>query len=130
MDSVLHSSIVRLRTGQQEEVLHVDDVIARFIVTKTSWRGRYRRVFAVTRTALITQHPDDLAVTNTYRFVGDSDLVDVRLGGGSGHDQEFILTVRADAKVVLTCPQRTRDAARQIPLQSLGPASFPIALVA
>lgn len=42
--------------------------LGRFAVTKHSWRGRYRRLLAVTPEALVTQHPDTLAVTNVWRY--------------------------------------------------------------
>ena len=42
--------------------------LGRFAVTKHSWRGRYRRLLAVTPAAIVTQHPDTLAVTNVWRY--------------------------------------------------------------
>lgn len=99
MDSVLHSSFMRRGVRQTEEPLAVDDLVARFMVTKASWRGRYRRIMAVTRTAITTQHPDDLVVTNTYNFLGDSDVDQISIGGGSEDEQEIILSVRPDQKV-------------------------------
>ncbi len=97
VDTLLHSSF--LRRGSPPDEALPPDVVARFLVTKTSWRGRYRRVLAVTPTAILTQHPDDLAITNTWAFVGDSDLDDAAPGSGAGEDQELVLYVRKDAWV-------------------------------
>lgn len=97
VDTLLHSSFLR-RGGPPDEALP-PDVVARFLVTKTSWRGRYRRVLAVTPSAVVTQHPDDLAITNTWSFVGDSDVDDIAPGGGAGEGQELVLSVRKDARV-------------------------------
>ncbi len=102
MDSVLHGSFLRRgpAIGQDDASSPLPEALARFMVTKASWRGRYRRVLAITPTAVVTQHPDDLAVTNSYSFVGAvSDLDDAAPGGGSGDDQELVLTVRSDARV-------------------------------
>ena len=54
--------------------------LGRFCVTKHSWRGRYRRLLAVTPTSLVTQHPDTLAVTNVWRY----SLLSSSNGGSGG----------------------------------------------
>ena len=97
VDALLHKQFLR-RGGPPDDALP-PDVVARFLVTKTSWRGRYRRVLAITPSAIVTQHPDDLAITNTWSFVGDSDVDDIAPGGGAGEDQELVLSVRNDARV-------------------------------
>lgn len=78
--------------------------LGRFAVTKRSWRGRYRRLLSVTPTALVTQQPDTLAVTNVWRFSGDDpDVEGVAVGPaappGAPGELELTLTVRSDAKV-------------------------------
>jgi hypothetical protein len=59
---------------------------------------------------VLTQHPDNMAITNTYSFVGDSDVDDVVPGGGTPEEQEFVLSARGDKKVGLlthqTCTRR------------------------
>ena len=80
-------------------------------VTKASWRGRYRRLLSVTPGALVTQHPDTLAVTNVWSFVGGDPDIEAcgpaglpvpaggGAGGGAGAELEFTLSARSDAKV-------------------------------
>lgn len=105
MDSVLHSSFLRrgVTAGGDDGGAPLPEVLARFMVTKASWRGRYRRVLAVTPTAVVTQHPDDLAVTNSYTFASEagevSNLDDAGPVGGTGDEQEFVLNVRSDPRV-------------------------------
>jgi len=75
------------------------DCIARYVVVKHSWRGKYKRIVCITPTALYTQNPEGrLVLTNSYVFAagGDSDIESVALGGD---DQEFTLGARQDGKV-------------------------------
>lgn len=49
------------------------DCIARYVVVKHSWRGKYRRIVCITPSALYTQNPEGrLVVTNSYVFAGVS----------------------------------------------------------
>lgn len=78
--------------------------LGRFAVTKRSWRGRYRRLLSVTPTALVTQQPDTLAITNVWRFSGDDpDVESVTVGAaappGAAGEHELTLSARSDAKV-------------------------------
>mmetsp|Transcript_48085 Transcript_48085/g.121362 ORF Transcript_48085/g.121362 Transcript_48085/m.121362 type:complete len:1147 (+) Transcript_48085:107-3547(+) len=90
-----------------------DDCLARYMCTKHSWRGKYRRVFCVLPGCIITQHPDTLAVTNTYAFLEESDLENIGIGGDVGDEQEFTLFARQDKKqakfkpIKFTCKCRT-----------------------
>jgi DnaJ family protein C protein 13 len=68
--------------------------------TKHSWRGKYRRVFCITPGAVITQHPDTLAVTNTYAFLEESDVENILVGGNIGDEQDFTLNARQEKKVL------------------------------
>lgn len=75
------------------------DCVARFLCTKHSWRGKYRRVMCITPTAIITQHIDTLAITNTWSFVGDSDVDGITVPPLSdAEEQEFTITARQDRK--------------------------------
>lgn len=50
---------------------------ARFLVQKIStWKGRYERIFAITKTDLVNLDPSNWKVTNTWDFAG---AVQVRL---------------------------------------------------
>jgi DnaJ family protein C protein 13 len=73
------------------------DCLARYNCIKHSWRGRLRRVFCITPTAVHTQNPDKtLVLTNSYTFVDDSDLESVSIGSD---EFEFTISVRQDKRV-------------------------------
>ena len=84
---------------RQQDPQTPPDCVGRFLVTKHSWRGRYRRFMCVTPNAVITQHPDNLAITNTYAFVGESDIDAITIGASDPEEQEFTLSARSDRKV-------------------------------
>ncbi len=72
----------------------------RFLATKLSWRGSYRRLVCITPTHLLTLYPDTLAVTNSWAYAGDHDLAGVEVGGEHGADGGvFTLHFRRDKKV-------------------------------
>jgi hypothetical protein len=87
--------IQRLRKHTEES--HTE-CAARFVVTKLSWRGSYRRVLAITASAVVTQFPDSLAVTNSWAFAGDHDLAGVEVGGEHADGGVFVLQLRRDKK--------------------------------
>ena len=47
------------------------EFLARFLVTKLSWRGNYRRILGISSTSIVTIHPETLVVTNAWSFAGD-----------------------------------------------------------
>lgn len=49
----------------------------RCFATKHSWRGRYRRIFCVTASAIVTLDPSTLASTNTYDLLSEFESVSV-----------------------------------------------------
>lgn len=59
-------------------------VMARFVVTKMSWRGSYRRIMVITRDAIVTCHPDTMSVTNVWML--DRDLLSVAPNGPNSQD--------------------------------------------
>jgi DNAJ protein RME-8 N-terminal len=75
------------------------DCIGRFLVTKHSWRGKYRRIFCITPSVIVTQHPDTLSITNTWTFLGDPDIDNVGVGGSTGDERDFSISARKDKKV-------------------------------
>ncbi|KAG2494521.1 hypothetical protein HYH03_007288 [Edaphochlamys debaryana] len=93
-----------------------DNTLARYVVTKHSWRGRYRRIMCILPDAIVTQNPDSgMAVTNAYSFGGDADIdgILVGLGGGGEADGEFTISARQDKKskykpLKFTCSHRSR----------------------
>ena len=51
----------------------------------------------VTPTAVFTQHPESLSVTNSWSFVGDPDIDGVAVS--SSDPEEFTISARQDGKV-------------------------------
>lgn len=97
VDNLLHAATRRASSDGTAAV----NCLARFIVTKHSWRGKYRRVLCVTPTSLFTQHPENLQVTNIWSFVDDPDIDGVVIppeSEGTG-EHELVLSVRNDKKV-------------------------------
>lgn len=86
--------IGQMRRNQEAQT--PPDCVARFMCTKHSWRGKYRRIFCITPHALVTQHPDTLAITNSWSFVGEPDIDAV--GASDAEDKEFTISARQDAK--------------------------------
>ena len=80
------------------------DCIARFLCTKSSWRGKYRRIICITPTSVVTQYPDSQAVTNTWPFVGDSDIDGVGVTAADAEEPEFVLSARTDKRVAGPAP--------------------------
>lgn len=75
------------------------DCIARYLCTKASWRGKYRRVLCITSNCITTQHPDSLTITNKWDFTADTDIDGVSAPSSNADEQEFVLSVRQDKKV-------------------------------
>lgn len=73
--------------------------VARFVVTKLSWRGNYKRLLCITPSAVVTQYTDSLAVTNSWAYAGDHDLAGVEVGGEHAEGGVFTLHFRRDKKV-------------------------------
>ena len=93
VDHLLHQVKHKGDTELQQEYL------GRFLCTKSSWRGKYRRILGITATAVVTLYPDTLAVTNSWDFVNDFDLESAAVGASDAEEPEFILTARGDKKV-------------------------------
>eukprot|EP00882_Tetradesmus_deserticola_P004677 GHRQ01004930.1.p1 GENE.GHRQ01004930.1~~GHRQ01004930.1.p1 ORF type:complete len:129 (+),score=45.47 GHRQ01004930.1:377-763(+) len=85
------------------------DTLSRYVVTKHAWYKHYKRIFLVTPTAVHTQNPErTLVLTNSYSFVGDSDIESVSLGTD---EFEFVITARQDKRgkfkpLKFTCKHR------------------------
>ena len=77
--------------------------IARYVCTKISWRGKYRRILCVTPSEIVTFDPSTFKATNVYSLrAGDADVDGVQLGpggGGSEDEGEIIISARGDKKV-------------------------------
>lgn len=108
VDSLLHAGA----SGQSPT-----DAIARYLCTKHSWRGKYRRLLCITPTALVTVKPDNLVVTNSWQLDDDADIDSISIGSFQhGDEQEFTIQARQDKKVVpLMNPCDAPDHGRSIP---------------
>ncbi|KAL9242055.1 hypothetical protein vseg_016096 [Gypsophila vaccaria] len=73
------------------------EYVARYLVIKHSWRGRYKRILCLSNTAIITLDPNTLAVTNSYD-VGTAFEGAVPILGRDENSIEFSLSVRSDGK--------------------------------
>ena len=82
------------------------ECVSRYLCTKSSWRGRYRRVVCVTLSSVITQLPDNLAPTNVYNFTGDQEIETIQIvqSRGDVEELEFMLLVKQDRKVRTQSP--------------------------
>ncbi|KAG9152930.1 hypothetical protein Leryth_012550 [Lithospermum erythrorhizon] len=72
------------------------EYLARYLVVKHSWRGRYKRILCISSHTLITLDPGTLAVTNSYDvrtdYEGASPII------GRDESNEFNISVRTDGK--------------------------------
>ena len=90
VDSLLHAGA----SGQSPT-----DATARYLCTKHSWRGKYRRLLCITPTALVTLKPDSLVVTNTWQLDDDPDIDGITIGSFQlGDELEFSIQARQDKK--------------------------------
>ncbi len=84
---------------RKQEARKPTESVARFVVTKLSWRGNYKRILCITPSAIVTQYTDSLAVTNSWAYAGDHDLASIEVGGEHSEGGVFTLHFRRDKKV-------------------------------
>lgn len=72
--------------------------VASFLVTKHSWKGRYKRVFSVGTHGITTYNPDRLEVTNKWLY---ADVVTVASAkhSNSAANHDFMLVMTKNKKV-------------------------------
>lgn len=133
MSTAVDHLLQRLRTKKSQQKLPM--FLGRFLVTKQSWRGSYRRILCITHTSIITQFPESHAVTNTWSFVGDAELLSIEVGperpdgglvifhlkshkGLGGNDAKFICSDRTG---LLTVLYQAIGAASARGISNLGP---------
>jgi DnaJ family protein C protein 13 len=73
------------------------EYLARYMVVKHSWRGRYKRFLCISNSTLITLDPSTLSVTNTYDVASDFEGASPILGRDE-NSHEFNLSVRTDGR--------------------------------
>jgi DnaJ homolog subfamily C member 13 len=103
VDSLLH----RLRSHRER--FQPSEGSARFLVTKISWRGSYRRLLVITPSALVTLYPDSLAATNSWSFGDDGDIAGIDLAGDHAEGEVIVVRFRRDRRGL---PKETRFACR------------------
>lgn len=73
------------------------EYLARYMVVKHSWRGRYKRILCISNYTLVTLDPGTLSVTNSYDIGTDFEGASPILGRDES-STEFNLSVRTDGK--------------------------------
>ncbi|THF95516.1 hypothetical protein TEA_002078 [Camellia sinensis var. sinensis] len=77
--------------------LEEQEYLARYMVVKHSWRGRYKRILCISNLSIITLDPSTLSVTNSYDVGRDFESAAPILGRDE-NSMEFNLSVRTDGK--------------------------------
>ncbi|KAI4344059.1 hypothetical protein L6164_011333 [Bauhinia variegata] len=77
--------------------LEEPEYLARYMVVKHSWRGRYKRILCISSVAIITLDPSTLAVTNSYDVASDFEAAAPILGRDE-NSIEFSMNVRTDGR--------------------------------
>ncbi|XP_052199960.1 dnaJ homolog subfamily C GRV2 [Diospyros lotus] len=73
------------------------EYLARYMVVKHSWRGRYKRILCISNFSIITLDPSTLSVTNSYDVGSDFEGAAPILGRDDS-SQEFNISVRTDGR--------------------------------
>ncbi|KAL5975614.1 DnaJ subfamily C grv2 [Asimina triloba] len=73
------------------------EYLARYIVVKHSWRGRYKRILCISNSVIVTLDPSTLTVTNSYDVANDYEAAAPVLGRDES-SQEFTVSVRTDGR--------------------------------
>jgi DnaJ homolog subfamily C member 13 len=72
--------------------------VASFLVTKHSWKGKYKRVFSVGTHGITTYNPDRLEVTNKWVYADVVTLASAK-HSNSPTNHDFTLVMKKDKKV-------------------------------
>ncbi|XP_037713474.1 dnaJ homolog subfamily C member 13 isoform X1 [Drosophila subpulchrella] len=67
-----------------------------FLVTKHSWKGKYKRILSIGTAGISTYNPDRLDLTNRWSY---SDVVAAAPSKTSNIPNEFVLTIKKDKKL-------------------------------
>ncbi|KAK7832878.1 dnaj like protein subfamily c grv2 [Quercus suber] len=92
MDSSVHSSHSAPTLVEEPEYL------ARYLVIKHSWRGRYKRILCISSVSIITLDPNTLSVTNSYGVASDFEAA-APIIGRDDNSNEFNLSVECRGRV-------------------------------
>ncbi|XP_047308725.1 dnaJ homolog subfamily C GRV2-like [Impatiens glandulifera] len=77
--------------------LEEQEYLARYLVIKHSWRGRYKRILCISNNSIITLDPSTLSVTNSYDVGNDFEGA-IPILGRDDNSQEFNISVRTDGR--------------------------------
>ncbi|XP_011012557.1 PREDICTED: dnaJ homolog subfamily C GRV2 [Populus euphratica] len=94
MESTSSSSSSSISTPPLQEE---PEYLARYLVVKHSWRGRYKRILCISNVSIITLDPNTLSVTNSYDAGADFESASAIIGRDE-NSSEFNLSVRTDGK--------------------------------
>lgn len=71
--------------------------VACFLVTKHSWKGKYKRIFSIGSMGITTYNPNNLEVTNKWAY---ADFINVQpINRNQVGSHEFSITMRKERKV-------------------------------
>ncbi|CAN6324472.1 unnamed protein product [Urochloa humidicola] len=87
--SAAASAVVPAPAGPPEE----PEYLARYLVVKHSWRGRYRRILCIASSGVVTLDPTTLNLTNSYDAGSEFDQAEAVTA-----TDEFTLAVRSDGR--------------------------------
>uniref|UniRef100_A0A2P2LD97 DnaJ homolog subfamily C GRV2 isoform X2 n=1 Tax=Rhizophora mucronata TaxID=61149 RepID=A0A2P2LD97_RHIMU len=73
------------------------EYLARYLVVKHSWRGRYKRFLCLSNASIVTLDPNTLSVTNSYGVASDFEGASPIIGRDD-NSFEFNLSVRTEGK--------------------------------
>ncbi|KAL3839856.1 hypothetical protein ACJIZ3_024447 [Penstemon smallii] len=73
------------------------EYLARYMVTKHSWRGRYKRILCISNYTIITLDPNTLSVTNSYDVGTDFESASPIIGRDESSN-EFNVSLRTDGR--------------------------------
>nr|GMD83332.1 DnaJ homolog subfamily C GRV2 isoform X1 [Ipomoea batatas] len=77
--------------------LEEQEYLARYMVVKHSWRGKYKRILCISNYTIITLDPGTLSVTNSYDVGSDFDGAQPILGRDD-NSNEFNICARTDGR--------------------------------
>uniref|UniRef100_A0A1J3J2K8 DnaJ-like protein subfamily C GRV2 n=1 Tax=Noccaea caerulescens TaxID=107243 RepID=A0A1J3J2K8_NOCCA len=95
MDSVARGNVAST-TGTEEP-----EYLARYLVLKHSWRGRYKRILCISSAGIVTLDPNTLSITNSYDTGSNFDGASPLIGRDENTESvggEFSINVRTDGK--------------------------------
>lgn len=97
----MDSSIIQPRPPPSTTPVVINEepeYIARYLVVKHSWRGRYKRILCISSSLLITLDPNSLSVTNSYDVGLDFEGASPIIGRDENSSFEFNVNVRTDGR--------------------------------